>query len=124
MTRFTVFIRILTIPILFSIVGATGGNANSSPPQESNIEAPVAKITTLSLDIEWSTQIGAIPAPDVAFSSASALGCDVVRGAGYIYIAGNVEKGAVIVNEDDPQQSFGNDDIFYVGYPKRGHCAA
>jgi hypothetical protein len=99
-------------PDSFYIVGATGGTTDGSSTQTSNIEAIVAKINTIDLTIEWSTQIAAIPAADTEFSNALAFGCDVVRGAGYIYIAGNVENGAFVVNEDDPQQSFGGDDIF------------
>ncbi|KAG7361781.1 hypothetical protein IV203_036882 [Nitzschia inconspicua] len=99
-------------PESFYLVGATGGSKNGSPTQDSNIDAIVAKIRTIDLDIEWSVEIGTIPPPGMEFSTARALGCDVVRGAGYIYIAGNVEKGAVILNENDPQQSFGSDDIF------------
>jgi hypothetical protein len=57
-------------------------------------------------------QFDATPAPTNDFSSSLELGSDIVRGAGYVHIAGNNEKGAVIVNEDDPLQSFGNDDVY------------
>ncbi|KAL3924675.1 MAG: hypothetical protein SGILL_000900 [Bacillariaceae sp.] len=95
----------------FYIVAATEGDVGGSDSTE-NVDAVVAKIKTDTLEIMWSKQIYVIPAPGSARATAMALGCDVVRGAGYLYFAGNVEKGAVVENDDDPQQSFGNDDIF------------
>jgi hypothetical protein len=98
-------------PSVFYIVGATEGDVGGSDSNE-NVDAVIAKIKTDTLEIMWSKQIYVSPAPTGAKATAMTLGCDVIRGAGYMYFAGNVEKGAVIENDDDPQQSFGNDDIF------------
>ncbi|KAL3925155.1 MAG: hypothetical protein SGILL_000597 [Bacillariaceae sp.] len=96
---------------VFYIVGGTEGDTEGNGSTE-NIDAIVAKIKTETLEIMWSKQIYVIPSPGSGTADAYALGCDVVRGTGFIYVAGNVENSAVIENDDDPQQSFGGDDIF------------
>jgi hypothetical protein len=104
-SHFVTFVVVVVVNVPRCLDGSSSSRGNK-------IEAFVAKIKTVDLDIEWSTQIGAVPVPGNESSSALALGCDVVRAAGYIYIAGNVDNGAVIGNGDDPHQSFGSDDIF------------
>jgi hypothetical protein len=112
MTEFMVFVRILTILILFTLLGRLVPLQRARGHKKMTLKPLWPKSKRTILDIDWSTQFKATLAPGNDSSSSLALGCDVVRGAGCIYIAGNVEKGAVIVKEDDPQQSFGNDDVF------------
>ena len=92
----------------FYIVGATEGNLDSSVNKADNSvrEPVVAKIQTDSLSIVWSKQFGLVQ------GSATALGCAVVPGTGMIYVGGNLDTGAVIMNPSEPQQGLGGDDIF------------
>jgi hypothetical protein len=102
MTEFMVFVRIRTILILFTLLGRLLPLQMARGHKKMTLKPLWPKSKRTILDIDWSTQFDATLAPRNNFSSSLPLGCDIVLGAGCIYIAGNVEKGAVIVNEDDP----------------------
>ena len=75
------------------------------------VHAVVSKIEADTLNIVWSTQYGVTHASGVTDEEAAAvaLGCAKVSGQDYIYVAGDVENGAIL---EGAPQSAGGDDIF------------
>jgi hypothetical protein len=99
----------------FYVVGATQGKMDSSVDRarrDVTVHAVVAKIHVGKLTAIWTKQFSVTHASgsDEEGAAASAFGCDVITGAGAIYIAGTVENGAVMDQGD--QKSAGRDDIF------------
>jgi len=98
----------------FFIVGATGGSMDSSVDKSDadvTVHAVVSKIHTDTLNIVWTTQFGVTHASgSTAREAASvALGCSMVAGKNHLYVAGDVENGAILEGQT---QSSGGDDIF------------
>lgn len=100
----------------FYIVGATQGTFDAAVDKSAGdptVHAVVAKIQTDTLAILWSKQFSVSQASTSSTPGAAmALGCAVIPGRSRIYVAGNVEGGAVIDNPSDSQKSAGKDDIF------------
>ncbi len=99
----------------FYIVGATQGKIDSDAVRDNNdvtVHAVVAKMHVESLTATWTKQFSVTHADgiDTKGAAASAFGCDVIDGAGFMYIAGTVENGATI--DQGKQKSAGRDDIF------------
>lgn len=112
---------------VFYIVGATQGKLDRKADRRNNditVHAMVAKIELDSLSAIWTKQFPVTHADgvDTKQAAASAFGCDVIKGAGAMYIAGVVENGATI--DFGTQTSAGRDDIFVGklltkdGYPQ------
>jgi len=99
----------------FYVVGATQGKIGLDAKRNRNdvtVHAIVAKIQVNKLATTWVKQFPVTHAggSDTKPAAASALGCDVIPGAGAMYIAGTVENGATI--DQGNQKSAGRDDIF------------
>jgi len=98
----------------FYVTGATGGEMdNSISKQESDVtvHAVVSKIQTDTLNIVWTTQYEVRHASGTTDREAAsvALGCATVPGKGRLYVAGDVEDGAIL---ESATESAGGDDIF------------
>jgi hypothetical protein len=98
----------------FYVVGATGGEMDSSinrGDSDVTVHAVVSKIQTNTLNIIWTTQYETKHASGVTDEAAAsvALGCAMVPDTRHIYVAGDVENGAIIEGETT---SAGADDIF------------
>jgi len=94
----------------FYITGATGGQMDDSvskPDADGTVHAVVSKIQTDNLDIIWTTQYEVTHASGTAASAA--YGCAAVPGKGQLYVAGDVESGAVL---EGSTGSAGGVDIF------------
>jgi hypothetical protein len=101
-------------PKVFYIVGATGGEMDKSVTKSKGdkaVHAVISKINADNLEIIWTAQYGVTHASGKKKEKAAsvALGCAVIPGSGRIYVAGNVENGAVLEGADS---SAGGDDIF------------
>ena len=102
-------------PNAFYVVGATQGKMEQNADRSRNdvtVHAVVAKIHVDKLTAIWTKQFSVTHASgsDEQGAAASAYGCDVINGAGAMYVAGTVENGAVMDQGD--QESAGRDDIF------------
>jgi len=98
----------------FYIVGATGDEMDVSvnkSDEDVTVHAIVSKITTDTLEILWSTQFAVSDSSGSTKKEAAsvALGCAVIPGQGRIYVAGDVENGAIL---EGSTKSAGGDDIF------------
>ena len=98
----------------FYIVGATGGEMDDSvikSDSDATVHAVVSKIQTNTLAILWTTQFAVTHSSGSTEKEAAsvALGCAVIPGQGRIYIAGDVENGAIL---EGFTESAGGDDIF------------
>ena len=98
----------------FYVVGATGGEMDSSISKSENdatVHAVVSKIQTNTLNIIWSTQYEVTHASGSTGKEAAAvaLGCAMVPDQNLLYVAGDVENGAVL---EGATESAGADDIF------------
>jgi len=98
----------------FYIVGATGDEMDVSvnkSDEDVTVHAIVSKITTDTLEILWTTQFAVTHSSGSTKKEAAsvALGCAVIPGQGRIYVAGNVENGAIL---EGSTESAGGDDIF------------
>ena len=98
----------------FYVTGATGGRMDDSVNKSDvdvTVHAVISKIQADTLNIVWSTQYGVTHASGVTDEEAAsvALGCAKIPGQDYIYVAGDVENGAIL---EGAPQSAGGDDIF------------
>lgn len=98
----------------FYIVGATGGKMDPSVKKsddDATVHAVVSKIRTDTLSILWTTQFAVLHSSGSTKKEAAsvALGCAVIPGQGRIYVAGDVENGAIL---EGSIESAGGDDIF------------
>lgn len=98
----------------FYVVGATQGKMDSDMERNKKdvtVHAVVAKMHVESLSAVWTKQFSVTHADgtDSLGAATSFFGCDVINGAGFLYVAGNVENGATIDYES--QTSAGRDDI-------------
>jgi hypothetical protein len=98
----------------FYIVGATGGDMDDSvnkSDSDATVHAVVSKIQTNTLAILWTTQFAVTHSSGSTEKEAAsvALGCAVIPGQGRIYVAGNVENGAIL---EGSTENAGGDDIF------------
>jgi len=98
----------------FYVTGATGGQMDDSVNKSDSdvtVHAVVSKIHTDTLDIVWTTQYEVTHASGVTDKEAAsvALGCAMVPNKGYLYVAGDVENGAIL---EGATESAGGDDIF------------
>jgi len=99
----------------FYVVGATQGKIDRDAQRDNKditVHAVVAKMHVESLTAVWTKQFSVTHADgsDSSAAAASLFGCDVIDGAGFMYVAGNVENGATI--DKGNQKSAGRDDIF------------
>lgn len=99
----------------FYVVGATQGKMDkdaSRDRKDVTVHAVAAKIHVDKLTAIWVKQFSVTHASgtDEKGAAASAFGCSVIPGTGTMYIAGNVENGAVM--DQGNQKSAGRDDIF------------
>jgi len=99
----------------FYITGATGGQMDDSVNKgkdDLTVHAVVSMIQADTLKIIWTTQFGVTHASGTTNRQAAsvALGCAKVRGKGHLYVAGDVENGAIL--NDAKTESAGGDDIF------------
>merc|ERR1712176_714817 len=97
----------------FYVTGATGGvmdDSISKTDSDVTVHAVVSKIQTETLNIVWTTQFGVTHASGVTDKEAAsvALGCAQVADKAYLYVAGDVENGAIL---EGSTQSAGGDDI-------------
>mmetsp|Transcript_15619 Transcript_15619/g.38974 ORF Transcript_15619/g.38974 Transcript_15619/m.38974 type:complete len:1775 (-) Transcript_15619:91-5415(-) len=102
----------------FYVVGATRGalgDGFSKDQSDGVIHPVVAKISVENLDIVWSRQFaitGGGQATD-QIAGSTGLGCALVPRKTFMYVAGNVESGAVIQSPTgEPQFTAGGEDIF------------
>jgi hypothetical protein len=98
----------------FYVTGATGGQMDNSvnkADSDVTVHAVVSKIQADTLNIVWTTQYGVTHASGATDEEAAsvALGCAMVPNQGYVYVAGDVENGAIL---EGASQSAGGDDIF------------
>jgi len=98
----------------FYVTGATGGVLNDSVKKgdaDVTVHAVVSKIQTNTLNIIWTTQYEVTHADGSTDKEAAsvALGCAVVPDGGHLYVAGDVENGAIL---EGATESAGGDDIF------------
>lgn len=98
----------------FYVTGATGGQMDESikkADDDVTVHAVVSKIQTDTLNIVWTTQYGVKHASGTTTSEAAsvALGCAVVPDQGHLYVAGDVENGAIL---EGATESAGGDDVF------------
>jgi len=98
----------------FYVTGATGGQMDDSIDKSDSdvtVHAVVSKIQTDTLDIIWTTQYEVTHASGSTAEAAAsiALGCAMVPDEGHLYIAGDVENGAIL---EGATESAGGDDIF------------
>mmetsp|Transcript_8769 Transcript_8769/g.21413 ORF Transcript_8769/g.21413 Transcript_8769/m.21413 type:complete len:1810 (+) Transcript_8769:297-5726(+) len=98
----------------FYVTGATGGVMDDSinkADSDVTVHAVVSKIHTETLNIVWTTQFGVTHASGVTDKEAAsvALGCSSVPDKGLLYVAGDVENGAIL---EGATESAGGDDIF------------
>eukprot|EP00531_Pseudo-nitzschia_arenysensis_P009071 CAMPEP_0116153894 /NCGR_PEP_ID=MMETSP0329-20121206/21488_1 /TAXON_ID=697910 /ORGANISM="Pseudo-nitzschia arenysensis, Strain B593" /LENGTH=1785 /DNA_ID=CAMNT_0003650833 /DNA_START=191 /DNA_END=5549 /DNA_ORIENTATION=- len=98
----------------FYVTGATGGQMDDSVEKADDdvtVHAVVSKIQASTLNIVWTTQYEVTHASGSTDQEAAsvALGCAKVPDKGYLYVAGDVENGAIL---EGASQSAGGDDIF------------
>jgi len=98
----------------FYVTGATGGQMDDSvnkADDDVTVHAVVSKIQASTLNIVWTTQYEVTHASGATDQEAAsvALGCAMVPNKGYLYVAGDVENGAIL---EGASQSAGGDDIF------------
>mmetsp|Transcript_7779 Transcript_7779/g.22798 ORF Transcript_7779/g.22798 Transcript_7779/m.22798 type:complete len:1829 (+) Transcript_7779:292-5778(+) len=98
----------------FYVTGATGGVMDDSitkAESDLTVHAVLSKIEANTLNILWTTQYQVShPSGDINRQAASVgLGCAKVTGKGHVYIAGDVENGAIL---EGSTESAGGDDIF------------
>merc|ERR1712238_217961 len=98
----------------FYIVGATGDAMDVSvqkSDEDVTVHAIVSKITTDTLEVLWTTQFAVRDSSGSTKKEAAsvALGCAVIPGQGRLYVAGDVENGAIL---EGSTNSAGGDDIF------------
>lgn len=98
----------------FYVTGATGGKMDDSidkPDSDVTVHAVVSKIQTDTLNIIWTSQYEVAHASGTTAEEAAsvALGCAMVPDQGHLYVAGDVENGAIL---EGATESAGGDDIF------------
>jgi hypothetical protein len=98
----------------FYVVGATGGQMDETVTRSKDdltIHALVSKVRTNDLSVIWTTQFAVTHSSGKVERevAAVALGCAVIPGQGRIFVAGDVENGAILKGSN---AGTGGDDIF------------
>jgi hypothetical protein len=96
------------------VVGSTAGNMLQNAAASGGTDAFLLKLNVTNLETVWAYQLGAKPrGVDDGPATATGVACAVTQDGEYVYMAGVVQKGAVL-DMSGTIASYGDDDVYVV----------